>query len=387
MPIPTELVGSLPRPVYLQQAIAEYDSDKITREEFVKAQDKAVEDSLTRLKKTGETYLTDGDQRVSSFFTYPMVETLGGKGIADNMAPNGVYFPFDDGHLRQVPRVVRGPFKYNMYAWQNFKQSAPLNKGYPMKQTVVSPSMMYLLYPLTEELPGYSKEQFMTDIVNECEKDIRGCFAAGAKRVSIDFTEERVPGRLALKNDPQYPWTAASLLDTFINLNNRVLDRFTPTERINIGVHTCPGGDCDSSHSLEVPYRTLLPSLFKINAGYFLLQMASHTPEIRTSTYQEIGKHIRKDAQGVKQVAFIGVTNPLNPTVETPEQVCERLVEASKYIPVDQLGATDDCGFSPFSDDVKPKHGGNPDFARDVAFEKIAARVKGAKMASEKLNV
>ena len=59
---------------------------------------------------------------------------------------------------------------------------------------------------------------------------------------------------------------------------------------------------------------------------------------------------------------------------------------AAKYIPPDQLGATDDCGFSPFSIDVKPKHG-SPDVLRDVAFEKIRNRIKGVKMASEKLGV
>lgn len=164
-----------------------------------------------------------------------------------------------------------------------------------------------------------------------------------------------------------------------------VLDRFSPEERVNIGVHSCPGGDCDSAHSSEVPYHTLLPSLFRINAGYFLIQLASENAAMRASIHQEIGKHIRRDAKGVKQIAFIGVINPLDPVVETPEQVCESLMEASKYIPKDQLGATDDCGFSPFSIDKKPKHGGNPDFARDVAFQKISARVQGAKMASEKL--
>lgn len=86
------------------------------------------------------------------------------------------------------------------------------------------------------------------------------------------------------------------------------------------------------------------------------------------------------------QVAFIGVVNPLDPKIETPEHICEQLVHASKFIPIDQLGATDDCGFSPFSVDVKPKHG-SPDFARDVAFQKIANRVKGVKLASEKLGV
>lgn len=208
---------------------------------------------------------------------------------------------------------------------------------------------------------------------------------------------------MASKKDPRNPWTSANLLQTFIDLNNKVLDRFEPAQRANIGVHTCPGGDCDSVHSKEVDYHELLPALFQMNAGYFLIQCASETD--KEKVYKEIGRYIRKDANGIKQaststlierklasltpalqVAFIGVIDPLNPKVETPEEVAEQLVTASKYIPVDQLGATDDCGFSPFSIDLKPKHG-SPDFARDIAFQKIAARVKGAKLASEKLGV
>jgi methionine synthase II (cobalamin-independent) len=164
----------------------------------------------------------------------------------------------------------------------------------------------------------------------------------------------------------------------------RVLDRFTPEERKDIGIHTCPGGDCDSVHSYDVDYHELLPSMFKMNAGYFLIQLASEKD--KEKVYKEIGSNIRKDANGVKQVAFIGVINPLNPKVETPEEVAQDLVTAAKYIPVDQLGATDDCGFSPFSIDAKPKHG-SPDFARDVAFQKIKNRIQGAKLASEKLGV
>ena len=60
------------------------------------------------------------------------------------------------------------------------------------------------------------------------------------------------------------------------------------------------------------------------------------------------------------------------------------LEEASRWIAKDHLGATDDCGFSPFSIDIKPKHG-SPDFAREVAMKKIKARVDGARLASEKI--
>jgi methionine synthase II (cobalamin-independent) len=238
--------------------------------------------------------------------------------------------------------------------------------------------MLALLYPFDGELNGYTREQFLSDLVDQCEKDIRGAFKAGAKRVSIDFTE----GRLACRNDPNNPWTGRKMLAHFIDLNNRVLDRFTPEERRNIGIHTCPGGDCDSVHSKEVPYEKLLEHMFDLNAGYFLIQCKSE--DDRESVYRMCGKYSREDANGVAQVCFMGVINPLTPQIETPEEVRDELLTAAKYIPVERLGATDDCGFSPFSRDVKPKHG-SPDFARDVAMQKIAARLAGTELASAQL--
>jgi methionine synthase II (cobalamin-independent) len=240
--------------------------------------------------------------------------------------------------------------------------------------------MLMLLYPLEGEIEGYSREQFLADLCDEVEKDIRQAFDAGAVRVSVDFTE----GRLANKNDSRNPWTGRNMLDEFIELNNRVIDRFSAEERANIGIHTCPGGDCDSVHSKDVPYEMLLSKMFDINAGYFLIQCSSE--EDRESVYRMCGEYSRADAEGVAQVCFMGVVNPLDPRVETPEEICEQLVLASKHIPVERLGATDDCGFSPFSRDVKPQHG-SPDFARDIAMQKIAARLEGVKMAERALGV
>src|SRR3954454_22746169 len=202
-----------------------------------------------------------------------------------------------------------------------------------MKQAVIAPSMLALLYPLGEEIEGYPREEFEDDLVSECEKDIRRAFEVGAARVSIDFTE----GRLATRNDPRNPWTGAGMLPHFIELNNRVLERFTPEERVNIGIHTCPGGDRDSVHSADVPYSDLLPSLFQMNAGYFLIQLASERD--KDPVYESIGKHVRSDANGVAQPAFVGVINPLNPRIESPEEVRDALVRAANFIPREQLGA------------------------------------------------
>ena len=74
-----------------------------------------------------------------------------------------------------------------------------------------------------------------------------------------------------------------------------------------------------------------------------------------------------------EQRIFIGVVAPIDPRIETPEEIRDRVLEAAEYIPLDQLGTTDDCGFSPFCDDTST--------SRDTAFEKIAARVQGTALA------
>ena len=378
--IPTEPVGSLPRPDKLQAAYAEYDAGKIDKQQLETEQEAAAKDSIERGEATGAPIISDGEQWWSSFATYPVTDTLAGTGLADHLGPGGQYFAiFADGHYRQLPKLVGGPFRYKTFAADTLKRSIKLASR-PMKQAVIAPSMLALLYPLDEEISGYSREQFESDLVDECEKDIRGAFDAGAVRVSIDFTE----GRLALREDSRNPWTGRGMLPHFVALINGVLDRFTPEQRANIGVHTCPGGDRDSVHSADVPYSALLPSLFELNAGYFMMQCRSERD--RESVYKLVGEHSRDDANGVPQVVFVGVINPQNPRVESAQEVCDELVAAARHIPTERLGATDDCGFSPFSIDEKPLHG-SADYARDIAFQKIENRVQGTKMAAEKLGV
>jgi methionine synthase II (cobalamin-independent) len=373
--IPTEPVGSLPRPQKLQEAYAKYDAGDISKDDLETLQDAACKDSIERGEATGQPIVSDGEQRWSSFATYPIADTLAGTGLAENLGPGGQFFAiFADGHGRQLPTLTGGPLKYNFYAADTLAKSLPYATK-PMKQAVIAPSMLALLYPLKDPVEGYTREAFEEDIVQECVTDIRKAFEAGAARVSIDFTE----GRLATREDPRNPWTGAGLLPHFIDLNNRVLENFSDEERQKIGIHTCPGGDRDSVHSADVPYNNLLPEMFKINAGYFLIQLASERD--KDPIYESIGQHSRDD-----QMCYLGVTVTQSPRPESPQEICDMLVRAADFIPKERLGSTDDCGFSPFSIDEKPNHG-SPDYAREIAFQKIKSRVEGTRMAAEKLGV
>jgi len=373
--IPTEPVGSLPRPAVLQEAYARYDAGEIGKDELAEQQEAAIRDSIEKYEATGSPIISDGEQRWSSFATYPITDTLAGTGLAPTLGPGGQFFAiFADGHGRQLPKLERGPFTYINYAADSLKKSLPYAHR-PMKQAVISPSMLALLYPLRDPVEGYSRDEFEAALIDECEKDIRQAFAAGAARVSVDFTE----GRLATREDPRNPWTGAGLLPHFIELINRVMARFTADERRSIGIHTCPGGDRDSVHSADVPYNNLLPEMFKINAGYFLIQLASERE--KDPVFESIGQHSRDD-----QMCYIGVTVTQSPRPESAQEICDAIVRAAEYIPKERLGTTDDCGFSPFSIDEKPNHG-SPDYAREIAFQKIKARVEGTRMAAEKLGV
>jgi 5-methyltetrahydropteroyltriglutamate--homocysteine methyltransferase len=157
-------------------------------------------------------------------------------------------------------------------------------------------------------------------------------------------------------------------LNSFIDLNNLALSRFSPEERRRIGVHTCPGNDLDSTHSADVDYAELLPGLFALKAGNFYIALAGERD--RRHVLEIIRRNLRPDRR-----IFVGVIAPMNPYIETPEDVRDLVLEASEYIPIGQLGTTDDCGFSPFFD--------NTSTSRDTAFAKIRARVRGTAMAAE----
>ena len=230
----------------------------------------------------------------------------------------------------------------------------------PVKQAVISPSALSLMYP-PEEIPGYSREQFIEDLLREHETEVRNCLRKGAYRVQVDFTE----GRLAIKIDP-----SGELLHRFIDLNNLALSRFSAEDRTRIGVHTCAGGDRDSTHSADVDYATLLPSLFELMAGCFYVALAGEKDRVRV--LKIIRNHLKPD-----QMVFVGVINPIDPRIETSEEVCDRVLEAAGYIPIAQLGTCDDCGFSPFCDDTST--------TRETAFAKIRARVEGTALASERM--
>jgi 5-methyltetrahydropteroyltriglutamate--homocysteine methyltransferase len=348
--LPTEPIGSIPRPAPLIDALAKHGPDDPSLNPLY---EDAVRDTIERFEATGSPVITDGEQcKYHNFWTYSV------QGL-ENTSPDGFKIPFAAGHTRRMLQLTSGPFRYRRYA-DTFLDVAQRYAHVPLKQAVISASALSLMYPPTA-IRGYSREEFIDDLLSEHEKEIRRCLDKKAHKVQIDFTE----GRMAVKLDP-----SGKLLQSFIELNNLALSRFSPADRARLGVHTCPGGDLDSTHSAEVDYSELLPSLFELQVGNFYIALAGERDRARVT------KIIRK-CMKPGHLVFIGVVSPIDRRVETAQEVCDRIVEAARILPVDQLGTTDDCGFSPFSDDRST--------TRETAFAKIRSRVLGTAMAAKVL--
>src|SRR5260221_13841593 len=106
------------------------------------------------------------------------------------------------------------------------------------------------------------------------------------------------------------------LLNSLIGLNKLALSRFSPEERRRIGVHTCPGNDLDSTHSADVDYAELLPSLFELKAGNFYIALAGERD--RRPPLKIIRKYPKPD-----QRVFVGGTAPVDPHIETPAAIVD----------------------------------------------------------------
>ncbi len=350
--IPTEQIGSIPRPIELIEAYHLFEKGEFSKDKLDKIALDATICTIKALEETGSPCVSDGEQRkFTNFASY----CLHG---ADNVSPDGVETKFSDGHTRCfIPRLISAPFRYQHSA-DEFLDLSLKHSKLPVKQAVTSPSMLSLLYP-PEGLADYPLNKFLQDVISEHVGEVKRCLDKGAYKVQIDFTE----GRLSLKLDP-----SGGLLKSFIELINKGLAHFDEKDLSRIGIHTCPGSDLDSTHSADIDYKYLLPTLFEIDVGNFYIAMAAE--ESPRKTLRMIKQLIKPHHR-----IFIGVVDPINPAIESPELVRDRVLEAAEFIPVEQLGSCDDCGFSPFCDDLTT--------SREIAFKKIRSRVLGTKMAEK----
>src|SRR2546428_14127465 len=126
MPIPTEPIGSVPRPPELIEGLRTFAEGRLSQAELAALYDHALRDTIRRFEATGSPVVTDGEQTKPSFATYPI------HGL-QSLAPDGVVISFADGHTRRLPRLTAGPFRYQIHT-ASYLERARHHAHVPVKQ-------------------------------------------------------------------------------------------------------------------------------------------------------------------------------------------------------------------------------------------------------------
>ena len=227
--------------------------------------------------------ITDGEQRkYHNFWTY-CVHGL------PNTAPDGFKIPFSAGHIRRMPRLTGGPFRYQRYA-DSYLDVALRYAHEPVKQAVISPSALSLMYP-ADEIPGYSREQFIDDLLREHETEVRSCLRKGAHKVQIDFTEGAAGGQdrsfrasPPQLHRPEQPGAVA------------VLRRGPPAHR---RAHLSRAATATRPTARTSITPSCLPSLFELKVGNFYVALAGEKDRVRV--LKIIRDHMKAGSAGFRR--------------------------------------------------------------------------------------
>src|SRR5260370_31967827 len=139
MILPTEPIGSIPRPAALIEGVRSFEDGRSSQHELDALYDSAIRDTIQRFEATGSPVITDGEQGKQSFATYSI------HGLK-NVSSDGIPILFADGHVRNLPRLISGPFRYKTPA-DVYLEMAQRHAHVPVKQAGVSASAFSLFYP------------------------------------------------------------------------------------------------------------------------------------------------------------------------------------------------------------------------------------------------
>ncbi len=110
--LPSENIGSIPRPKYLIEAYKEFNSGNLSAAQLDELAKQASRETIKSLEDLGAEIVTDGEQQKFNSFAGYCTH------CAPNIAPDGMRIDFSDGHFRHLPRLTSGPFKYQYTADQ-----------------------------------------------------------------------------------------------------------------------------------------------------------------------------------------------------------------------------------------------------------------------------
>lgn len=365
IPFRYDYVGSFLRPESLKQARAEFAEGKITAKELKTVEDKAIIELVAKQKAAGYHVITDGEFRRA---TWHLDFMWGFKGIAHEKTKKGIAFHgeaalIDDTWLTGKISVENHPFV------AHFKFVKALEDEQTVaKQTMPAPAQFFQQMVIPANIERTRKfyktdEELIEDIAKGYKKVIGDLYAAGCRNIQFD---DCTWGVLVAEGSVERYGKGAdlkSITEKLLKVNNLAIEG--KPEDLVITTHICRGNYHSTYFSSGAYDSVAEPLLGRENVDAYYLEFDDE----RSGGFEPL-----KAVTGDKKVVLGLITSKV-PTLENKHAIIARIYEAAKYIPLDRLYLSPQCGFA--SCEIGNKLTEEAQWAKLALVKEIAEEVWG----------
>ena len=340
-PFRFDVVGSFLRPQELKDARAKFAAGNLTQEQLTEVEDRCIIDLIKKEEGAGLKAITDGEFRRS---WWHLDFIWGFNGVEKATSNEG--YKFHDEVTRPETARVCGPINGHNHPFvEHFKfVQSHISEGFQAKQTMPAPCQAFVELQRPENLESFQKfypavENFIPDFVAAYQRVIRDLYEAGCRIVQFD---DCTWGGLAdwhahPENIPSYGMKGEALdkaKEHFVELNNLVIKGLP--EDLVIQTHVCRG-NYHSTWSNSGGYDYVADPLFtQENVKAYFLEYDTD----RAGGFEPLAKI----PEG--KCVVLGLVTSKSGDLEDKQTIINRINEAAKFVPLDNLCLSPQCGFA-----------------------------------------
>lgn len=359
IPFHYDYVGSFLRPDYLKKARKDYQSGKISKEELTKIEDQAIYELVKKQKQAGYHVITDGEFRRA---TWHLDFMWGFDGVAHQPSLNPISFHTTKTDLEDTYLVGKISCKHHPFV-EHFKFIKALeDKNTVAKQTIPAPAQFLLQCLFTQNLETTKAiypdtNDLILDIAIAYQQVIQDLYNAGCRNLQLDDCSWGLFFGHDLNEENK------KFANQLLKVNNLAIAK-TPQD-IVITTHICRG-NYNSDYFSQGSYDSVAPIIFgQENVSAYYLEFDDE----RSGNFESL-----KEISDNKKVV-LGLITTKTPELENKQEIIARIHEATKYIPLDRLCLSPQCGFA--SCEIGNKLTEEQQWAKLALVKEIAKEVWG----------
>ncbi|TME70656.1 MAG: cobalamin-independent methionine synthase II family protein [Chloroflexi bacterium] len=327
-----EVVGSLLRPQFLVDARRQLESGEIDAARFKELEDRAVDEAVALQTGAGIDVITDGEQRRYAFFGH-LVDAMAG---FDKLGGWAIPFRDEKGEelLFRRPVVVEKLRPLRNMAAEEFTYLRSAHAGLPAKVTMISAQQAAAYYDPEKSRGAYpTRDTYLADIVDLSRREVDELVRLGCTYIQIDAPQyaalldpELREGYRQRGSDPE------RLIDTCIEMDNAIIEGHPG---VTFAMHICRGNN-QSKFYAAGDYEPIARIFERTRFNRFLLEYDDE----RSGGFAPLAR-VPED-----RVVVLGLVTSKKPGLEPEEELKRRIQEASRYVPLERLALSPQCGFA-----------------------------------------